>query len=218
MRIYPDGPVTAADVRVVIPTWRRPAKLARCLASIERQTYTRIIVEVVEDTRREFAIGVWNRTAPKVTEGAFCYICDDVELEPDCIEVAAYTLLSHWPDTDGVVGLHQVGLPGASESAMGLIGARFLDRFPGRRPFCPDYRRFHFDAELGECARALGRFHFEAAARLTHYHPAHYRSEMDETHRIVRQGPAARIDRAIWHERRSRGLVWGITEELVARQ
>lgn len=207
-------------VHVVIPTYRRPEKLRRCLDSLEAQTHPAVRITWIEDEAREFAIGIWNRTAPQVTDGAFCYLCDDVELFPDCLEKAARAMEERFPDTDGVVGLHQVniqGKDGTSQSAMGLIGARFLDRFPGRRPFCPDYSRFHFDSELGQMARHLKRFHFAVDAKLNHYHPAHYRQEIDETHRIVRDRHQVGTDRRVWDLRRSRGLFWGIHPDLVGR-
>jgi len=199
-------------VHVVIPTWQRPAKLARCLDSLERQTYTDVRIVWIEDHDREFAIGIWNRVAPTITEGAFCYLCDDVEMEPGCLEAACAALVSRWPDTDGVVGLHQVGIQGkegTAQSAMGLIGAKFLDRFPGRVPFCPEYRRFHFDSELGLYAREVGRFYFAEEARLIHYHPAHYPGEKDATHEVVREAGPVAEDRRVWNERRAKGLLWG---------
>jgi hypothetical protein len=199
-------------VHVVIPTWQRPAKLARCLDSLERQTHPDVRIVWIEDHDREFAIGIWNRVAPTITEGAFCYLCDDVEMEPGCLEAACAALVSRWPDTDGVVGLHQVGIQGkegTAQSAMGLIGAKFLDRFPGRVPFCPEYRRFHFDSELGLYARTVGRFHFAEEARLIHYHPAHYPGEKDATHEVVREAGPVAEDRRVWNERRAKGLLWG---------
>ena len=199
-------------VHVVIPTWQRPTKLARCLDSLERQTHPDVRITWIEDHDREFAIGIWNRVAPTITEGAFCYLCDDVEMEPGCLEAACAALVSRWPDTDGVVGLHQVGIQGkkgTAQSAMGLIGAKFLDRFPGRVPFCPEYRRFHFDSELGLYARKVGRFHFAEEARLIHYHPAHYPGEKDATHEVVREAGPVAEDRRVWNERRAKGLLWG---------
>jgi cellulose synthase/poly-beta-1,6-N-acetylglucosamine synthase-like glycosyltransferase len=207
-------------VHVVIPTYRRPEKLARCLASLERQTYPDVEVLAIEDEGREFAIGIWNRLAPTVTEGAFVYLCDDVELDPGCLAAAVEALSTRWPDTDGVIGFHQrniQGKAGTAQSAMGMIGARFLDRFPGRQPFCPDYSRFHFDSELGVAARQLGRFHFCLAASLLHYHPAHYKAELDETHAVVRDPAEVQLDRVVWERRRAAGLVWGIHDTLIGR-
>jgi hypothetical protein len=207
-------------LQVVIPTYRRPEKLARCLASLERQTHPDVEVLTIEDEGREFAIGIWNRLAPTVTEGAFVYLWDAVALSRGCGAAAAAALELRWPNTDGVIGLHQrniQGKAGTAQSAMGVIGARFLDRFPGRQPFCPDYARFHFDSELGMAARQLGRFHFCTEASLVHYHPAHYKAEADETHAIVRDPAEMQLDRQVWERRRAARLLWGVDNTLVGR-
>lgn len=214
----PEIPVT-----VVIPTYKRPEKLARCLESIRAQDYPARLIRVIaeEDIDREFAFGIWNRIIPTITEGIAVYLCDDVELDPGCIKAGVFALWSRWEDLDGVVGFNQrniQGKAGTAQSAMGMIGAKFLDRFPERRPFCPDYARFHFDSELGHMARHIGRFHFEIKASLVHYHPAHHPDEMDETHHVVRDKVEQNEDGRLWKERRERGLWWGVDNELLGRQ
>lgn len=213
----------SADVVVVIPTYQRPEKLARCLESIHRQDLGGLVMEtvVVEDTTGRFAFGVWNDRAPQVTDGAFVYVCDDTELDPQCIRRAWDVLFRRWPDGDGVIGFNQRNVRGKSgtcRSAMGMVGARFLDRFDGRRPFCPDYSRFHADSELGLYARAVRRFHYETSASLVHYHPLHYPHLKDATHERVRNRVQVQEDRRVWTERRARGLLWGHSNTLIGRR
>lgn len=198
-------------VHVVIPTFQRREKLTACMASLLRQTHRELSVTFVEDTTSQFAIGIWNEWAPKVTAGAFVYICDDVELDPDCIERAVARMDDEWQGTDGVVGFRQRNIHQA-QAAMGMIGARFLDRFEGRRPFCPAYRRFHFDSELGLAAKKLGRFVHERSATLVHHHPEHTEAEEDEAHRRVRTPFAVVSDDLTWKRRKSANLLWGVTE------
>lgn len=208
-------------VTVIVPTWRRAEKLARMLRSVAKQTARPRQIEVVEDEAGEFAIGIWNRLAPEVTSGAFVYVTDDVELDPCCLEAASRTLMEWWPDGDGMIGFNQrniQGKAGTAQSAMGMVGATFLDRFSGRRPFCPDYSRFHFDTELGLYARSKGRFRFESSASLVHWHPGHYRSELDETHARVRDPDEVALDKAVWDERRKRQLLWGRDDILIRDQ
>jgi hypothetical protein len=210
-------------VDVVIPTWRRPEKLGRCLASLERQTHPGVRVHAVEDTDRLFAFGIWNRYLDTWVDGighgdAFVYLCDDTELDPHCIENAAEELECRWPDLDGMVGLHQSNIAGKGgwcRSAMAMVGRRFAERFPERQIMCPDYRRFHADSELGAFARSLGRFVYCEAASLIHYHPAHCKSEMDETHRAVRSAAEVARDKETWSLRQARGLLWGRSFERV---
>ena len=210
-------------VDIVIPTWRRQEKLERCLDSIQRQTYPYINVHAINDVDRLFAFGVWNRFLadwdnPWRDGDCFVYICDDVELSPGCIAAALCDLERLWPDGDGMVGFHQSiagRTDGWSASAMGLVGRAFAERFPDRQLFCPDYTRFHADAELGAYAKSLCRLSYCQGANLIHYHPAHVKSEMDETHRIVREPAAVAADKAAHEARKARGLVWGTSFERV---
>ncbi len=198
-------------VLVVVPTWQRPEKLAACLASLQAQTYPNVEVLPVEDTDREFAFGIWNRIARNVGKGAFAYLCDDMEAAPDMIERAVSLLLSKWPNTDGLVGFRQniQGLKGACDAAVGMIGARFLDRFPGRRPFCPEYSRFHADLELGRYAKKVHRFQMPDSVNLTHHHPKYEPDAMDLTHQIVRDEAAVARDDATLRRRKAKRLLWG---------
>lgn len=209
-------------VAVVIPTYKRPEKLAACIRSIQAQTATPYHMKAEEDVAGEYAIGIWNRFAPDTPDGfSFVYLCDDVELDPTCLETAWKTLTARFPDGDGVVGFNQrniSGKDGTSRSAMGMIGGKFLDRFPGRRPFCPDYERFHFDSELGLYAQSVGKFVFESKATLVHWHPFHYPERKDEAHERVRESWPVMLDGLVWKERRRRGLVWGKTETLIREE
>lgn len=212
--------MSVLPVAVSIPTWHRPGKLAAAIGSVVRQTVRPARLYFTEDHKREFAIGIWNRLAPEVTPegGAFVYMTDDAELDPGCLQWAWERLIALWPDTDGVIGFNQrniQGKEGTAQSAMGMIGAKFLARFPGKRPFCPDYSRFHFDSELGLYARSLGRFSFEEPASLVHWHPAHYPEMMDSTHAVVRDRVVVALDQRVWEERRRLDLLWGRDENLI---
>jgi cellulose synthase/poly-beta-1,6-N-acetylglucosamine synthase-like glycosyltransferase len=209
--------MNAPRVDIMIPTWQRPEKLARCLASIEKQTYPNIEVHAVEDTDRLFAFGVWNRFLRSWTGDLFVYLCDDVELAPVCIDVAVTEISVRWPDLDGLCGFHQqiAGKEGFSNSAMGMFGRAFAYRFPNNEAFCPDYSRFHADSELGKFARAVGRFAYRPEAGLIHHHPAHEKSEMDYTHSVVREPGAVARDRETYEIRRDKGLLWGQSFERV---
>lgn len=206
-------------VDIVIPTWNRKTKLDRCLKSIYRQDYPKdkIRVHAIEDTDRLFAFGVWNRFLATWDDGdAFLYLCDDTELDPGCISAAVGNLKQY--GGDALIGLFQkniVNKGGWSMSAMSLVGRKFAERFPKRQLFCPDYSRFHADSELGEYARSLRIGIHCQKAGLFHYHPAHEKSEMDETHRIVREQSAVQKDKETYRIRKERGLLWGKTFDLV---
>ncbi len=209
-------------IGIVIPTYKREEKLKRCLASLAKQTHKDIVVYVYHDDLRKFAIGIWNEWLkawptqfPLVD--AFCYLCDDVEVDQTCFEAVNKLMMNRWPDTDGVVGLHQkniANMNGWCQSAMGVVGRKFADRFPDRKIFCPVYQRFHFDSELGQYARSVGRFEYCLEASLWHHHPVYETNEMDETHRLVRDPQLVAADTAMYKVRHENGLIWGKTFEL----
>ena len=203
-------------VDIVIPTWRRPEKLAACLSSINRQSYPNIGVHAIDDTDRLFAFGVWNRFLSSWTGDLFVYLCDDTELSPHCIAAAVHEF-DRWSYYDGLVGFCQqiTGRSGWSASAMGMIGRGFVERFPYRQAFCPDYSRFHADSELGQYARHAGRFRHCDAASLIHHHPAHEKTAIDATHAVVREPNAVARDKRTYEARKARGLLWGVSFERV---
>lgn len=206
-------------VDIVIPTWNRQAKLDRCLESIERQEYPqeKIRVHAIQDTARLFAFGVWNRFLATWDDGdAFLYLCDDTELFPDCVS-ASVAMLEEFCG-DAVIGLNQSNIPNSEKCApcaMALCGRKFVDRFPNRQVFCPDYSRFWADVEVGDYMKQTGLGQYCAAAKLVHYHPSFFRNEMDSTHHAVRDQKQVEKDKETYRIRKERGLTWGMNHDLV---
>ena len=234
---------------IVIPTLGRPEKLARAVRSIDKAVQymtetgandVAVRTVIVHDTARKQVFGVWNdycattfADSNTYSPSAMAYVCDDIEFEIQAIKVAVDTFRQKFPDTDGVLGFNQRNIPkdteGFSQSAMGMIGSAFMDRYRfaiGRdannrsqyappRPFCPDYIAFCADAELGLFARFVNRFIFAKEAALHHYHPAHCPNEMDETHKINRNAAVKANDKPTWRKRQELGLLWGRHSKLV---
>jgi glycosyltransferase involved in cell wall biosynthesis len=231
--------------QIVVPTYKRPAKLERFFNSLinqkldeayltENQTGVSLYVYFDNDDKESHeyfknkfgsfflsnyilleeqnrAFGIWNKHLKGLDVDAMFYVCDDIEFKPDCLMTAIKEFATRYPDTDGVVGLNQENIAknkdGFSRNAMGIIGKKFAERYPERKCFCPDYTSFHADAELGNFARSLGKFYFAENAEITHYHPAYYKDQLDETHNIVRT--MKDVDREIWNVRQKRNLLWG---------
>jgi len=224
-------------IDVVIPTYKRPEKLERTIRSIRSEPDLRIRVffdnndtesvaacsdllesrkdvEAVVLQKQYNAFGIWNvysKDMPPEVE-AFFYVCDDIEFLSDCIPKAVDAVRSL--NGDGVVGLNQVNVKsdageGRSTSAMGLIGRVFAERFPSRCCFCPDYRVFQADGELGIYARKVRRFHYEKDAKIIHYHPSHCSEPPDQTHREVRKKKVAFRDLSTFKTRQRNGWLWG---------
>ena len=218
-------------VMIVIPTRNRWYKLTRMLSSVP--TYDWLSVAVVCDgdaeTHRKLlevekqganlttillpqqqgsvaARNAFLRThgAPGFDDGVL-YATDDIEFEKGAIEQALKMFNLVFPDDDGVVGFAQDR--SHHPSGVGLVGKKFLARYPDKQLFNPEY--FHFGAqEIYWLANdVLKKFVYEPRARLEHYHPAFFPLAMDKTHREARKYKSE--DMALLKRREAAGLVWG---------
>ena len=171
---------------IVIPTYQRIKKLERCISSILKQTHQDFLIFVMADNNDEetyrwvtetyidepritavpisqhlYVMGCWNYFTKNLFEyiaDGMCWIVDDTELLPDCLEKLNETFLKYFPDNDGVVGISQI-YPLMTEAqwkenGQCAIGKAFIKRFPQRQVCCPDYRFFYQDEELLEYAKS----------------------------------------------------------------
>lgn len=234
---------------IVIPTYRRPEKvisfvrsylaartdkmdLYLCFDNNDTESAEKVQTYFGEHATDYFksevlpiqhrAFRVWNRHLKFMVDrqGMF-YICDDVTLFGDCLEVAIDSLEKRFPDGDGIIGLNQEnifrirGMSGFCAGGMGLLGERFIQRFPERAVFCPDYVSFKADNELLQYSYSVGKFFFAETARLVHNHPRfNVARDMDDTHLIVRDKNVD-IDRQIYGQRRQKHYLWGRNFDLI---
>jgi len=162
---------------------------------------------------------LWNYHLKNMNADMMVYINDDVELHPECL-FRVKTAMNVWfPDTDGVVSIIQENIPEnqACKTAFGAVGNKFADRFPERKVFCESYKRLYLDTELYEYASKHKKLFYkndkEIAPLLTHYHPAFFKNEMDETHTDVRKHLNA--DKIMYNRRKAKNLIWGDSFELI---
>jgi hypothetical protein len=228
---------------IVIPTFHRLEKLSRFTKSYFRGdiTDTKLYVyfdnndvESCEEFKKRFpdvstivlnkqyrAFRIWNLHLKTMASDGLFYICDDTELYPDCLKKAMQYMKLKFRDGDGVIGINQRNIMlerggrGFCQSGMGLIGKKFVERFPERRVFCPEYVSFKADNELGQFAEKNRKFWFAKDAALIHYHPRFFKSDgEDEAHLIVRD-IQVEIDRKIYAERQTKKLLWGKSFEIL---
>ena len=229
---------------VAIPSFRRPDKLIRCIDSFlksdhegvvlhlgfdggDRESWAKVrehlgteeVVVCHEFPGQNRAFRIWNdilcREMGESVKGMI-FICDDTELDKDCLRVAIKELGKRFPDTDGVIGFNQQniyekrGFSGFCKAGMGLIGKKFADRFPNRQVFCPDYTSFKSDRELLEFSEKHKLFYWSGEARLKHHHPRFGGIEgvVDEAHLKVRDGNSNE-DKEIYIRRKKKGYLWG---------
>lgn len=199
---------------IYITTFGREKKLQRCVNSILANDFKDWRLVINYDIKHEFVFKVWSRELRTMQHPWTLCICDDVELYPDCLSILARKCEELFPDTDGLIGFNQANIPpdkeGYSKSAQAIVGRKFVERFGDHPVYCPDYRSFGADAELGHFARLIDKFYWCEEAKLTHYHPAHCPEEIDETHHIVRAGNIVQIDNDKYQQRVVKlGWTWG---------
>ena len=189
--------------------------------------YSGFVCEV--QPSQEFVIGAWNRIVQRYffqcSFDGFIGLCDDVELYPESLEHAVKAHQEYFPDTDGIIGFRQEcpGHPEYSFKWFGqtLMGRKFIERYAtaNYQICCPDYKHFYQDEEMYEYSSSLGKFKECESAILNHYHPGFIKTEMDETHTIIRKGPESPIkhDQTIRAMRKNSGYLWGRDFNLIGK-
>jgi glycosyltransferase involved in cell wall biosynthesis len=225
-------------IDIVIPTLNRRDKLQTCINSIFRSAKSEdIALYLYFGTQSElefFKVQLnnvpnvyirylpeykvptfWNNYLSEMKADALCYLNDDVELYEDTLEVIMEDYQREFPNMDGVLGLNQVNIkdPHKVESAFGVIGTKYADRYPNRQVWCPDYFRFYGDWELWKRAKDIGKFYFSEVARINHYHPCTNKALVDATHDAVRT--YLRQDKLTFQRRQSMDLLWGKDFKLI---
>jgi len=135
---------------------------------------------------------------------AVLYASDDLTFEKNCIEKAVKILKEKFPDTDGLIGIKQ-DIKGCS-SAFGLIGKKFIERFPHRCVFCPDFIHYSSDFELGRFARNINKWSYCESALV------HHKRLKDKTWQVAHK--VRDRDFQTMKLRREKKLFWGHSFEL----
>jgi hypothetical protein len=152
---------------------------------------------------------MWNYHLKDSNLDIFFWLTDDIVLHPLCIKNAIDCMEKNFPDYDGVIGLRQENLPieQALPTAFAGVGCKFLERFPDKALFCPEYKRFYGDREIYEYSNSLNKFSLCNEATLIHKHPNFNPTWYDKTHDDVRENLPH--DRQIYTARHNKGYLWG---------
>lgn len=164
------------------------------------------ITIVLNKKRRDWVFSM-NRILREFDSDYYIYASDDLIFPPDCIKHAMAAMQKRYPDGDGVVSLGK-----KNRCIFGLFGQKFVNHFPNRQVFCPDYIHYHSDGELLEAVKKLKKLTFppERESQVTHF-------RLNDETRILARRIRGR-DRKIWHEREEKGYLWGIDFNLVTRR
>ncbi len=215
-------------IDLIIPTRNRWEKLQRCLKSISFKTldiildviiicdddYTtayklissneNLITQIIYVKKHSGSVYCRNLVTQTV-EDALIYATDDIEFKEGAIDAAIKAMHEHFPDEDGVIGFNQVNAR-FSHAGVGLVGQKFLQRYPNRKLFYPEY--FHFSCqEIERLGNKIGKLHLAEAACIHHYHPSKNANDRDMTHVEARKYRA--MDKILSSQRRAKKLIWG---------
>ena len=151
----------------------------------------------------------WNSHLRSMVSDAMVCCNDDLEFEPDTISTILAEYPFKYPDNDGIMGMNQCNLPTGQgmDFAFCIIGREYSRRFPDYEVWCPDYKRFYCDRELGDYAKSIGKFTYNPNIRINHFHPCVNRALVDHTHEDVRTHLGK--DKTTFQRREIKGYLWG---------
>lgn len=148
-----------------------------------------------------------NLVTPAV-EDMLLYATDDITFNGGSIGFALKSLLELFPDGDGVIGFLQENAPNRNfnPAGVGLMGQKFIKRYPDRKIFYPGY--FHFSCqEILWLAQKYDKFALDEGAKIYHFHPAFYPLLKDQTHEDARIHHQK--DKDLKRKRKEKGKIWG---------
>jgi hypothetical protein len=137
------------------------------------------------------------------------YLNDDVILSPDCLKNSINSMEKFFPDLDGLVCIVQEGFGNLKTvpTAFGALGRKFVERFPDKKVFCQDFKRFFLDEELYLYSKSINKCYYDVDSKLIHCHPVLDKKYEDSTHFEVRK--YWKQDKIIFDERRKLNYLWG---------
>ena len=199
-------------VSVLIPTKGRPEKLARCVNSINACCEILILAtspnDIAQQTLDDERVTIYYDAKLSVIQAQnflaskakynLMPTSDHVEYMFDSITEARKMLYSEF-DGYGVVGFNVVNMR-ANNDAFVLVGREWYEK---RGLFNPEYQHFYADTELGDYAKALGKFKVCELARMKNYHPS-CGVEADATHNEKRSEKLEH-DRLVYEKWKGKG-------------
>lgn len=210
-------------VNVCIPTISRFELIRKTIHSILAGNYENVIITIIVDDGRkayyeklkrrysgndqikilynEKRLG-WpcslNRIFKETDDDLYFFASDDLLFRPNTIQRAVANMEKHFPDGDGLIGISQ-NLNQYCPAAFGLIGRKWVNRFPDRQVMYPKYVHFAGDSEHWHYAKQKNRF-YKSHALVYHARP------FDECKRKAQK--TLLRDRAIWFPRRDSKHFW----------
>ena len=158
------------------------------------------------DKRMDWVFSV-NRILKEFDSDYYIFGSDDIIFPPDCITCAMARMRECFPDGFGVVSIGK-----KNKTTFGLFGRKWVDHFPDRQVFCPDYIHYAGDSELYRTARHLRKYAFPPKRNSSVQHSR----LKDETWRLARSVMVR--DHKIRDERWKKGYMWGVDFNLIVER
>ncbi len=153
--------------------------------------------------RMDWTVSV-NRVFKEFDADYYVYASDDLIFPQNCIENAVTTMKKRFPDGFGLVTISK-----KNRCPFALIGRKFVEHFPDRQVFCPDFVHYGGDSELMRTVTKLGIFAYppDRQSQVKHFR------QKDETWRIARRIRGR--DRVVFFRRKEKDYLWGVDFNLV---
>lgn len=211
-------------VNVCIPTISRPGLIGRTISSIINGNCKNLSITIIVDAGRKAyfdrlkkstihypqiklifnpkRLG-WpksmNRIFQETDHDFYLYASDDLIFRPNTITKSMVDMKRHFPDGDGVIGITQENILHGCKTAFGLVGRKWVNRFPKRQMFNPKYVHFCSDSELLYYSRQIHRLYLSKAS-------IYHNRQHDDCKKLA-QTTLVR-DRQIWRPRRKAMKLW----------
>lgn len=214
------------QVTVIIPSCstERIPLLTQAVESIRSGSYKNVRIVIIADGNRSIQWAMekqdkvtvlfnkkrmdWtfsvNRAFKEFDSDYYVYASDDLIFPPDCIENALATMKKRFPDGFGLVTISK-----KNRCPFALIGRKFVEHFPDRQVFCPDFVHYGGDSELMRTVTKLGIFAYPPDRESQVKHSRN----KDETWRIARRIRGR--DRVVFFRRKEKDYLWGVDFNLV---
>lgn len=204
-------------IEVVAPSLNRPneaERLERALAGCAVPEGYELKINVQRETEPRALPVIINELVGRSEASIVVVLADHIVPKPNLIEAVAKAYEGR-PDI-GMVGLkiaNMEPLPGVREYCFFALSRPFIEHFPDRQVFCPDYYHFYGDTELGRFAADSEAFLFAENAEIETFHVNNGLADPDDTWRASRSRKKQDID--TYERRKLKGLVWGKSFERV---
>jgi hypothetical protein len=170
-------------------------------------------VEIIYEQKNSGWIQANNHLAQQ--EGFLFPMADDISMTRETIGILVSEMERLFPDEDGILATNHTNTylknRAGWSGAFVFIGEKFMDRFPDRQVYCPDFFIYMGDIELPEYALSINKCFQIPDAHIIHY--GRRAGKRDATSK--RASSIGSIDHETYFLRQQKGYLWGKNFDLL---